>query len=105
MGHAPNEEADPSGESRVSDRIIGQGKALEYCLCGGFLEFFGVFFEFKLVKLDRNFRGLREGEGVLGEDPSPTLASADLVSKTAMETISSAYVYAVTTHLLSRHAA
>ena len=44
------DEPEPSGDSKVSERIIGHGNALEYCLCG----FFFCLWLFDNVQEERN---------------------------------------------------
>ena len=54
----PREDMDLSGESKVSDRIIGHGKAFEYCLWGLF------FFWLPKLSVERNFLLLAFGDGL-----------------------------------------
>lgn len=85
---SPSDETEPSGDSKVSERIIGHGNALEYCLCG----FFFCLWLFDNVQEERNLLVFDLATMFPFPFSVPTaVITSDLGPKTAIEMISSAF--------------
>lgn len=89
----PKDETDPSGESNVSERIIGQGNAFEYCLCGLFFLLPPPPPACKL-RVDQKLRLFEEDddEAVLPVEAAGAEARPEVGPKTAILIISSAFL-------------